>query len=91
MSSRDDLYKVSASDARNNLSDLLGQVRHGGKCIGLTRNGKLMAVLIPTALYEQFVDLCGPSNLHNPSGPATLDSSGDGLDHHHTGGAGLGD
>ncbi|MBW1699676.1 MAG: type II toxin-antitoxin system Phd/YefM family antitoxin [Deltaproteobacteria bacterium] len=46
---------VSAKEARNKFSDLMGSVHYGGEEIILERSGKPMAAMIPVEVYERLV------------------------------------
>lgn len=47
--------QVSTREARNNLSDLLGNVHYGNQIVIIERSGKPMVAVIPVAMYEQLV------------------------------------
>lgn len=49
--------KVSTRDLRSQLSDVLGRTMYAGERIGITRNGKLAAVMISVADFEALEDL----------------------------------
>lgn len=44
--------EVSTRELRSQLSDVLGRAMHAGERIGVTRNGKLVAVVIGVADLE---------------------------------------
>ncbi|TQO19900.1 prevent-host-death family protein [Rhodoglobus vestalii] len=44
--------KISTRELRSQLSDVLGRAMYGGERIGVTRNGKLAAVVISVADLE---------------------------------------
>lgn len=44
--------QVTTRELRNELSDVLGRAMYGGERIGVTRNGKLAAVVISVADLE---------------------------------------
>jgi len=44
--------KVSTRELRNQLSDVLGRAMYAGERIGVTRNGKLAAVVVSVADLE---------------------------------------
>ncbi|MBW1697163.1 MAG: type II toxin-antitoxin system Phd/YefM family antitoxin [Deltaproteobacteria bacterium] len=46
---------VSAKEARNKFSDLMGSVHYGGEEIIVERSGKPMAAMIPVEIYERLV------------------------------------
>lgn len=46
------MITVSVSEARENLSDLLGKVQHGREDVTIERHGKPVAVMIPVSAYE---------------------------------------
>ena len=50
----DAMITVSVSEVRDNLSDLLGKVQHGGEDVTLVKHGKPVAVLISAAAYEYY-------------------------------------
>ncbi|MEW5986079.1 MAG: type II toxin-antitoxin system Phd/YefM family antitoxin [Chloroflexota bacterium] len=47
--------QVGAREARNNFSDLLGNVHYGNQIVIIERSGKPMVAVIPMTLYEQLV------------------------------------
>lgn len=47
--------RVGSKEARQRLSDLLGQVHYGGQVVIIERAGKPMAALIPLEMYERLV------------------------------------
>jgi len=49
--------KVSTRELRSQLSDVLGRTMYAGERIGVTRNGKLAAVMISVADFEVLEDL----------------------------------
>ena len=49
--------KVSTRELRSQLSDVLGRTMYAGERIGVTRNGKLAAVMISVADFEALEDL----------------------------------
>ena len=53
------MITVSVTEARENLSDLLGKVQHGGEDVLIQRHGKTVAVMISVeamAHYEALED-----------------------------------
>lgn len=44
--------EVTTRELRSQLSDVLGRARYGGERIGVTRNGKLAAVVVSVADLE---------------------------------------
>lgn len=44
--------EVSTRELRNQLSDVLGRAMYAGERIGVTRNGKLAAVVVSVADFE---------------------------------------
>lgn len=44
--------EVTTRELRSNLSEVLGRAMYGGERIGVTRNGKLAAVVIGVADFE---------------------------------------
>ncbi|MEW6871260.1 type II toxin-antitoxin system Phd/YefM family antitoxin [Trueperella pyogenes] len=44
--------EVSTRELRNQLSDVVGRAMYGGERIGVTRNGKLAAVVVSVADFE---------------------------------------
>jgi prevent-host-death family protein len=44
--------KVSARELRGHLADVLGRAMYGGERVGVTRNGKLAAVVVSVADLE---------------------------------------
>lgn len=44
--------EISTRDLRSQLSDVLGRAQYGGERIGVTRNGKLAAVVVSVADLE---------------------------------------
>lgn len=44
--------EISTRDLRSQLSDVLGRAQYGGERIGVTRNGKLAAVVVSAADLE---------------------------------------
>lgn len=44
--------KITTRELRGQLSDVLGRVMHGGERIGVTRHGRLAAVLVSVADLE---------------------------------------
>ena len=46
---------ISARDARNKFSDLIGSVHYGGEEIIVERSGRPMAAVIPVEIYERLV------------------------------------
>jgi prevent-host-death family protein len=44
--------EVSARELRGHLSDVLGRAMYGGERVGVTRNGKLAAVVVSVADLE---------------------------------------
>jgi len=47
--------RISAKEARNKFSDLMGSVYYGGEEIILERSGRPMAAVIPVSTYERLV------------------------------------
>lgn len=45
-------HEVSTRELRNQLSDVLGRAMYAGERIGVTRNGKLTAVVVSVADLE---------------------------------------
>lgn len=50
------MNEVSTRELRSQLSDVLGRVMYAGERIGVTRNGKLAAVVVSTADIEALED-----------------------------------
>lgn len=48
--------EISTRELRNQLSDVLGRAMYGGERIGVTRNGKLAAVVVSVADLEALED-----------------------------------
>ena len=48
------MLTATVSEARENLSDLLGRVQHGGEDVTLIKHGKPVAVLISAAAYAYY-------------------------------------
>jgi prevent-host-death family protein len=46
---------VSAREARQRFSDLVGSVHYGGNTVIVERSGKPMAALVPLTMYERLV------------------------------------
>ena len=46
---------ISARDARNKFSDLMGSIHYGGEEVIVERSGRPMVALIPVAMYERIV------------------------------------
>ena len=46
---------IGAREARNNFSDLLGNVHYGGQVIIVERSGKPMVAVIPVQVYQQVI------------------------------------
>ena len=44
--------EISSRDLRAHLADVLGRAMYGGERVGVTRNGKLAAVVVPVADIE---------------------------------------
>lgn len=49
--------KVTTRELRSQLSDVLGRATYGGERIGVTRNGKLAAVVVSVADLEALEEL----------------------------------
>jgi len=47
--------RISAREARNRFSDLIGSVRYGGEEVIVERSGRAMAAVIPVEVYERLV------------------------------------
>jgi len=47
--------RISAREARNRFSDLIGSVRYGGEEVIVERSGRPMAAVIPVEVYERLV------------------------------------
>ena len=47
--------RISAREARNRFSDLMGSVRYGGEEVIVERSGRPMAAVIPVEVYERLV------------------------------------
>ena len=47
--------RISAREARNRFSDLMGSVRYGGEEVIVERSGSPMAAVIPVEVYERLV------------------------------------
>ena len=50
------MIKATVSEARENLSDLLGKVQHGGEDIEITRHGKPVAYVVSAAEWAFLQD-----------------------------------
>lgn len=48
--------EVTTRELRSHLSDVLGRAMYGGERIGITRNGKLAAVVIPPGDLDALED-----------------------------------
>ena len=46
---------ISAREARNRFSDLIGRVHYGGEEMIVERSGRPMAAVIPVGMYERLV------------------------------------
>lgn len=46
---------MSAREARNKFSDLMGSVHYGGEEVIVERSGRPMAAVIPVEMYERLV------------------------------------
>lgn len=46
---------ISAREARNRFSDLIGSVHYGGEEMIVERSGRPMVAVIPVRMYEQLV------------------------------------
>ena len=46
---------VSAKEARNKFSDIMGSVHYGGEEVIVERSGRPMAAVIPVEMYERLV------------------------------------
>jgi prevent-host-death family protein len=51
----DDIKRIGAREARNNLADLIGQVHYGGQPVIIERSGKPMVALVPVTVLEQYL------------------------------------
>ncbi|MCL2463677.1 MAG: type II toxin-antitoxin system prevent-host-death family antitoxin [Micrococcales bacterium] len=51
------LNEVTTRELRSRLSDVLGRAMYAGERIGVTRNGKLAAVVVPVADVEALEEL----------------------------------
>jgi prevent-host-death family protein len=49
--------EVTTRELRNHLSDVLGRAMYGGERIGVTRNGKLAAVVVSVEDFEALEEL----------------------------------
>lgn len=49
--------EVTTRELRSNLSDVLGRAMYGGERIGITRNGRLAAVVVSVADLEALEEL----------------------------------
>ena len=47
--------RISAREARNRFSDLIGSVRYGREEVIVERSGRPMAAVIPVEVYERLV------------------------------------
>ena len=47
--------RISAREARNRFSDLMGSVHYGGEEVIVERSGRPMAAVIPVEVYERLV------------------------------------
>lgn len=47
--------RIGAREARNNFSDLLGNVHYGGQVVIVERSGKPMVAVIPVQVYQQVI------------------------------------
>ncbi|WP_405559110.1 type II toxin-antitoxin system Phd/YefM family antitoxin [Streptomyces canus] len=47
------MYKVTSTEARDVVADLLRRVTQGNETVGITRYGKVEAVLISNERYER--------------------------------------
>ncbi|MEU5976309.1 type II toxin-antitoxin system prevent-host-death family antitoxin [Streptomyces sp. NPDC047315] len=52
----DGVAEVSMTDARANLTQLLRDVRYGGRPAAFTERGRRSAYVVPTDFYEQAVE-----------------------------------
>lgn len=49
------MQDISITEARARLGELVDQVRYQGEGVLLTKSGKRVAALVPTAVYERWV------------------------------------
>lgn len=47
--------RIGVREARNNFSDLLGNVHYGGQVVIVERSGKPMVAVIPVQVYQQVI------------------------------------
>ncbi len=47
--------RIGVREARNNFSDLLGNVHNGGQVVIVERSGKPMVAVIPVQVYQQVI------------------------------------
>lgn len=50
---------LSVTDARNNFSEVIDEVRYLGNTVVLHKSGKRTAAIIPIAMYEKLLQLQG--------------------------------
>ena len=78
------MITVSVSEARENLSDLLGKVQHGREDVTIQRHGKPVAVMISVEAMAYFdeledaelakiADVAYAEHLADPSGTITME------------------
>lgn len=66
-----DMQEIPVTEARAQLSDLVSQVAFGGQPVVLTRHGKPLVALVPTALLAETDQDSDPSSHHDA--PVVLD------------------
>ena len=47
--------RIGVREARNNFSDLLGNIHYGGQVVIVERSGKPMVAVIPVQVYQQVI------------------------------------
>jgi prevent-host-death family protein len=50
-------HEVSTADARDNFSDVVNRAAYGKERVSITRRGKIVAVVVPTADLERLVEI----------------------------------
>ncbi|WP_426520680.1 type II toxin-antitoxin system prevent-host-death family antitoxin [Diaminobutyricibacter sp. McL0618] len=76
--------EVSARELRGHLADVLGRAMYGGERVGVTRNGKLAAVVVSEALeafeMAQEVEAYRNAKAEDDGGRVSLDELRSDLD-----------